>query len=142
MNMSNLKEMFKARKENEMNFLFNGGFKMVSNKYFTFNRVINDDEIIIVTNNIKYWNNKDQYVLVIDNDKVVYLKSWQVAKVKNYDLGINSYVVKLNRNYFKSYQLGFKFDDMSFEKENSFDDLLKVAKAQNQENIKWALGWL
>ena len=138
--MSNLKEVFKQRKENSMNHFFNGGYKMVSNQYFTFNRVINNDEIIIITTNVKYWRNKEQYVLAVNNDKVIYLKPWQVACVKSWDLGMNAYAVKLNRNYFKSYQLSFKLDDFIFEKEDTFDDLLEIAKKQNQEDLKWSLG--
>ena len=107
---------------------FFGEVKHTSNKYFKFNHVISDDEIIIITNNVKFV--KDSPVLVVDNNKVVYLKDWNVAEVRNYNKDIYSYAVKLNRKYWK---------DMCFDKADTFDSLKAVAEMQNDTEI--ALGW-
>lgn len=50
--MSKLGDYIKQQKEKDIQKFF-GEIKHTSNKYFTFNRIINDDEIIIVTSNIK-----------------------------------------------------------------------------------------
>lgn len=140
--MSKFSEFIKDCKKREMDFFFKAGWKKVSNKYFEFKRVVNDDEIIIVSTNVVFWHNKGQYVMFVDNNKVVYLKDWQVRQVKSWDLGMNAYIVKLNRQYFKSYQLPFESEDLCFEKEETFDDLLKVAQEQEKENVAWAFGQL
>lgn len=111
--------------------------KHTSNKYFKFNHVISDDEIIIVTNNVKFI--KDNPVLVIDNNKVVYLKEWNVAEVRNYNKDLYAYAVKLNRKYWKEYTFKSDFEDMCFEQSDTFDSLKAVAEMQNDTEI--ALGW-
>ena len=45
-----------------------------------------DDEIIIITSNIKII--KDTPVLVVGNNKAVYLKDWLIREVRNYNLDI------------------------------------------------------
>lgn len=101
---------------------------------------VDENTIIIATNNVKFFKKRETYVLVVDNNKIVYLKDWQVTPIKNWDLGTNAYAVKLNRNYFKVYNLSFSFEDMSFTKEDTFDSLKEVARQQDQMNIEWKLG--
>lgn len=139
--MSKYSEYLKSRKEKELKKFFGETVKIMGDTY-DWARVIDNDNILIVTNNVKYWSSKDQYVLVVDNNKVVYLKAWQIAAIKNWDLQLNAYAVKLNRNYFKAYTLGFEFDDMSFDAEDTFDSLLAVAKEQDQarDGSGWKLG--
>lgn len=138
--MSNLKEFFKERKEKDLKFRFGDDVKIMGDT-FQFTHFKNNDEIIIATNNVKYWSNKDQYVLVVANNKVVYLKPWQVTPIKNWNDGLgNSYAVKLSRKFFKAYQMPFEFEDMMFEKEDTFDSLAEVAKEQDSINIAWKLG--
>ena len=51
--MSKYGEFIKSVKESQLTKFF-GEVKHTSNKYFKFNHVISDDEIIIVTNNVKF----------------------------------------------------------------------------------------
>ena len=127
----------KSRKEKDLTFFF-GETKKMSNKYFSFKRFIDDDNIIIITNNIK--TIKGSFVMLVDNNKAVYLKDWQVRPVHNYGAGINAYAVKLNRKYWKVYTFKTDFDDMAFEKEETFDDLVTIAKEQDIENMPIATG--
>lgn len=90
--MSKLGDYIKQQKEKDIQKFF-GEIKHTSNKYFTFNRIINDDEIIIVTSNIKII--KGTPVLVVGNNKAVYLKDWLIREVRNYNLDIYDYAVKL-----------------------------------------------
>lgn len=83
--MSKLGDYIKQQKEKDIQKFF-GEIKHTSNKYFTFNRIINDDEIIIITSNIKII--KDTPVLVVGNNKAVYLKDWLIREVRNYNLDI------------------------------------------------------
>lgn len=136
---TDLSALASSSHEREMQRFFNGGYNMRSNKYFEFTHVINNDEIIIITNNIK--TIKGSLVLVIGNDKVVWLKDWQVKKVRNFYNGVYGYAVKLNRQYFRTYQLNFEFEDLLFDKDNNFDDLLEVARMQDEANEQIALGW-
>lgn len=136
--MSRLNDFIKESKEKDLQFFF-GDIHHTSNKYFNFKHYKNDDEIIIVTNNIH--EIKDNLVLIVDNNKVVYLKDWQVRPIMNYDNGIYEFAVKLNRRFFKTYEFKTNFDFVCFEKEDTFDNLVEVAKEQDKENLPVAQGW-
>lgn len=138
--MNKFSKYIKSLKENDLKFFFGEDLRQVSNKYVKFTRVIDEDNILLVTNNVKIL--KDNYVLLVDNNKGVYLKDWQVRECHNYDLGLNFYVVKLNRNYFKPYTFSFNFENMFFEKEETFDCLLEIATTQASEDMAVALGSL
>lgn len=122
--MSKLGDYIKQQKEKDIQKFF-GEIKHTSNKY--------------VTSNIKII--KDTPVLVVGNNKAVYLKDWLIREVRNYNLDIYDYAVKLNRKYWKVYTFKSDFEDIFIEKEATFDDLVEVAKEQNQKNIPIALGW-
>lgn len=136
--MSNLSEYIKKSNEKDMQFFYGKDYKQVSNKYFTFKRVVDNDNIIIITENVKII--KDSAVLIVDNDKVVYLKDWQARNVHNFDEGINAYAVKLNRNFFKTYTFKKPFEEYSFLEADTFDSLYKMAQEQEKENLKFAEG--
>lgn len=139
--MSKFSEYVKSVKEKDLKFFFGDDVEILQRgESVRWNHVKSDDEIIIATSNVKYWKNKDQFVLVVANNKCVYLKNWQVKHIKNWDLQQNAYAVKLSRKYFKAYTMPFDFDGMSFEKEDDFDSLLEVAMAQNDSEIVWKLG--
>lgn len=132
-------DYIKECKDKDLKFFFGDDVRKVSNKYFKFTRVIDNDNIIIVTNNIKII--KDSYVLVVGEKKAVYLKDWQVRGVRSYYEDIDAYAVKLNRKYFKTYTFKNEIDpDLYFEKDNNFDDLLEVAKLQQEKDIRVTQG--
>ncbi len=114
-------------------FVFFKNLEMVSNKRFTFENIISEDEIVIITDNVR--KHKNGYVLVVDNNKVVYLKDWQVRKVLAYNEGIDACAVKLNRKFFKAYTFRNAFTDFHFEKEDTFDSLYEVAKEQQEQKM-------
>lgn len=96
------------------------------------------DVITIITGNVRRF--KDDYVLVVDNNKVVFLKGWQIAPIYCNELGMNAFAVKLNRKYFKPYTWkASEFTDFLFEKEDTFDSLAETAKEQAYQS-KWKLG--
>ena len=70
--MSKLGDYIKQQKEKDIQKFF-GEIKHTSNKYFTFNRIINDDEIIIVTSNIKIIKDKDNLVPMRVDDTIMFL---------------------------------------------------------------------
>ena len=134
--MSTYSEYMKGVKENNLVRFF-GEVEHKSNRYFTFNHYINDNEAIIITDNVKYI--KGNPVLIIANNKAIYLKDWLVRPVHNYFNDIYAYAVKINRQYFKPYTFKSDFEDMCIETEYTFDDLLNVAREQDAENMKIAL---
>ena len=134
-----LSDAVKEAKQRDLDrFYGKGNTTQTSNKYFEFKRVLDDDNCIIVTNNIK--TIKGNPVLVTGNNQAVYLKDWQYREVHNYNNGIDAYAVKLNRNYFKPYTFRFEFDDFHFDKNNTFDDMMATAKEQDKVNMKFAHG--
>lgn len=115
--------------------------KKHSSQYFTFDHIIDNDNIIIITNNITSVNTKygKSPVLMVGNNKAVYLKEWQIRPVMNFADRMYSFAVKLNRNFFKIYTFKNDFDGMAFDKEFSFDDLKEIAETQNESVVK--KGW-
>lgn len=79
--MNSYSDYLKERKLKDLKWFFGEDIKMISNKYFKFTHVIDIDNIILITNNIKII--KGNYVLPVDNNKGVYLKDWQVRPVHN-----------------------------------------------------------
>lgn len=128
----------KAEKKDNDFFFGEGNYRYTSNKYFNFNHTPDSDNIIIATNNIKTIKGKP--VLIVGNNQAVYLKDWQVRQVHNYNEGINTNLVKLNRKYFKPYTFKSDFSDYSFKKSDTFESLQKVAKEQNKKKMKVAYG--
>lgn len=140
---SRLKDFYDQRKKREMDFMYgDGNWQPISNKRYIVKHVKNNDEININTNNIK--RIKDNYVLIVGNNQGVYLKDWQVSPIHTWNsdekYGENMYSVKLNRKYFKPYTFRFNFDDFSFEKPDTFDDLLQTAQEQDERGEPIALG--
>lgn len=134
-----LSDYYKERKQKDMDFFYGkGNTKKLSNKYFEFKRVLDDDNCIVVTNNIK--TIKGNPVMITGNNQAVYLKDWQYRPVHNYYDGIDAYAVKLNRKYYRPYTFRFNFDEYSFDKNNSFDDMMDTARQQEQVNMKFAEG--
>lgn len=139
--MSKYGDFIKAQKEKESDFFFGkGNVTKVSTKYYEFKRVLDEENIIIVTKNIKVI--KGNYVLIVDNNKAVYLKEWQVKHIHSYDEEFNGYAVKLNKKYFKPYTFKTDFEDFCFVKEDTFESLFEVAKEQEKENTKVSNGWM
>ena len=123
-----VKKVFAEDKER-----FFGEVKQLTNKYFTFNHIVDDDTIILITKNII--TVKGNPVLVVGNNKAVYLKPWQIKSVHNYYDGFNADAVKLNRNYFKVYTFKNDFEGFSFDNDETFESLAEIAKSQNDEKI-------
>lgn len=102
-----------------------------TNKYFFFQRHIDDDNIILITNNIV--RIKGSYCLLVDNNKAVFLKDWQIREIGFWQDGlISQYAVKLNRNFFKIYTFSNDFEGYLFDKALTFDDLVDIAKQQDE----------
>jgi len=114
--------------------MFYPEIKKISNQYFTFNHIIDNDTIIVITNNVKFL--KGNPVLIIANNKGIYLKQWQIDSVKvGQREWVSAYAVKLNRNFFKPFTFNFDFDDFAFSQEDSFESLLEISKTQNEKEI-------
>lgn len=129
------KDFFKKRKEILMNGFFGANnYNDGNNRFNIKNHVINDDEIIICTNNVSYWRNKDQFILWVGNGKIVYLNKFQVLPVFNYEEVGSCYLVKLNKNYYKVYNC-FVNEELSFDKELTFQDLKDIAIQQDTSNL-------
>lgn len=77
--------MYEKMKVNDLNFFFGkDNWKQKSNKYVYYKAVQDNDNIIIHTNNIK--GIKGNFVLVVGNNKAIYLKDWQGRQSRTRDL--------------------------------------------------------
>lgn len=129
---------YAQQKREEENIKFFGEMKYRTNKYFTFQHYQSEDEIVLATNNVI--EIKGNPVLLVGNNKAVYLKGWNIKRIHDYYNGGDAYAVKLNRKFFKVYTFQKSFADYYFEKEESFDDLVALAKEQDEAKQTWALG--
>lgn len=139
--MSSLSNYIKARKEKDKDFFFGAGnWRNLTNKYIAYKSVLNDDEIIIRTSNIKFF--KGCPVLIVGSNDVVYLKDWQVKAAHAWepDFKEDFYIVKINKKYFRTYHFEnpvFGFESME---NQDFEHLLDVAKEQEESKMLIALG--
>lgn len=119
---------------------FNESICKKSNKYFTFKRYKDDDNVTIVTNNIiqlgEYGEYGEYYVLLVGEGKGVWLKDWQVKECRvGQQTYLPAFTVKLSRQYFTVKDITSpKCNDFFFEKEETFDDMVALAKAQDELN--------
>lgn len=116
-------------------------FKDHSNKYWEFEKQVNDDEskVLIKINPDNAFsfmgrNGWDNYVLKLDREHCLFLKNWQ------YFDGFYGTYVLLDKKYFKVADAKEPFDDMANEGDMlSWDDALNIAKKQqgniNEENL-------
>ncbi|MCK9333600.1 hypothetical protein [Trichlorobacter sp.] len=139
--MSKYSEFINEVKNNQLEKFF-GKIEWYSNKYFRFNRYIDEDNIIIITNDLIFNKFNSTTLLIVGSNQAVYLKDWQVFSVSNYDFNLNTYAVKLNRKYFKIYTFQKNFEDFIIEKTYSFDDLVSLAKNQDLEKMTIRTGHL
>lgn len=105
-----------------------------------FNKV-DDDNFVLATDNLRgiyRYGALTAIVLVVGNNKVVFLQPWQVRKAEvilsedenGEDETADTYRVHLNREHFKVYTFSHDFDDFAFDKEDTFDSLKAVAESQ------------
>lgn len=118
---------------------FFGNVHKVSNKYFIPEKqVIDDDNIIIATNNIKAI--KGNPVMIVGPNQAVYVnRNIAGLNIRNGEFSAyDNYAVKLNRQKYKTYTFRNGFDEFSFDKTQTFDDLLKIAKQQEKAKNKYS----
>lgn len=117
---------------------FFGEVLHATNKYFYVDQVKDNDSAIIMTSNIAVV--KGNPVLVTGDNTAIYLKDWQFRRMISKD-GIDTYAVKINRNYFKEYTFKSNFQEFSFGgKKDTFDSLRKVAIEQQKQKRLWKSG--
>ena len=136
--MSKYSDFLKQRKEKDLEFFFGKDIKYESKKYFTFNRIHDDDNITIITPDVTIV--KESAVPVVGENKAVYLKEWAFRPVHNFEARLNTWAVKLCRKYFKVYTFKKPFYGYEGMAEKSFDDYLQLAAEQNRENMPFACG--
>lgn len=134
------KEYFKKQGEAVYNRFF-GERQFKSNQYFKFNHVIDNDNIIVNTSNLKEIRGKNgepSLIMLVGDDQAVYIKPWQVMPIYDYYSFGEGYAVKLNRTFFKPYKFKSKIaDDISFDgRVDTFDSLKKDAESQNDTPIR------
>lgn len=134
--MSDYNEYIRKARHNEL-IRFFGEVRKTSNKYFRFTHRIDNDNIAINTENVRFI--KGSPVLVVGNSDCVYLKDWNVREAHNYENGMNFHVVKLSRQYFKTYTFRRGFD-VDIPQVQTFDDLVKIAEEQDAEDMPIATG--
>ena len=124
----------KETRDREKDYFF-GDRRMVTSKYFTFEHVKDDDNIIVVTDAVKMLRN-GSIILIVGNDQAVYLKEWQIWKVTGYYGGFDGWAVKLRREFYKPYRFNKPFPGVSFRKPDTFDNLKATARAQNCDPVR------
>lgn len=133
-------EWQKEKHKREIERFFGGKGEHIYKKTYKFDHVIDDDNVVITTNNLQFV--KDGHALIVGKNKAVFLKNWQVRHTTINDpnwgkLGTN--LIKLNRNYFKVYTFRNNFEDIAIEdgeEMTNFDDVLKLAKEQDSYSKK------
>lgn len=116
---------------------FFGDIFKKSNKYHHFRHYRDDDNITIITKNLK--TIKGEPVMIVSQNKAVYVKGWNVRPVRIWEeeIQFEAYAVRLQRKYFKTYTFRAGFDEFGFGEgeEDTFDSLVELAKEQDEVNL-------
>lgn len=134
--MSRYSEYVKSVKDKEITRFF-GEVRRKSNKYFHFCRMVSDDVAIIVTNNLTTINGSP--AMIVGENSAVFLKDWNIVPVRMERGTMNSYAVKVDRRYYKPYTFSQPFD-YTGEEMSTFDDVLDVARMQDEADEPVAIG--
>ena len=126
---------------------FWGNYETTSRKYAKIEKQVFDDgTFILFTNNVKTFYSKgdEKIIMPVDNNKAIYLNMYSVMDVGVKD-GNGSYIgeqtaVKINKKYFKTYTFKNNFDDMHFDKADTFESLKNVAKQQEKKRKNYQYG--
>lgn len=101
---------------------------------FRFKHVLDGDTVIINTANLKLI--KGCWVLLVGNADAVYLKNWQIKQVEATEgMAGSFFLVKLIRQYYKVYHFHSDFEGYDFDKVESFDDQVQLAKEQDEREL-------
>lgn len=131
----------KTKKEQLNDFFGIGNWKHIKGDLYEFKRVIDDENVIVVTNNITFIG--DYAFLVVGENKGILLNPKNVWVVHNFKpIHINSFAVKVNKNDFSKVIIFEKeFDDFIYMNDTTFEELLLVSKEQEKTNTIWQLGY-
>ena len=142
------------RKQKKAKFFFGENYTQANKNEVRYPSVIDNDHIIYRTKDVRTvfcGDNTITSVLATGKNKAVYLKPWQVVKIKfrnpeDPEKKVYSFLVKLDRKYFKSYYFKSKdiynadekgnFRGMDEKVDMTFDELLNAALLQNEEKKK------
>lgn len=117
---------------------FFGDINQVTNKYFEIkSQNPSADEAIVFTDNVAFI--KGNPVLITGNNKGVYLKEWNILQASldfpdesGHNI-TNTFAVKINKKYYKEYTFKSNFDGVSFDKDETFNSLKKLATEQEKQ---------
>ena len=130
----------------ERDFFFGRGrYRNRSNGFLSYDSILSENEIIIRTDNVVSIinaNNEVQYLLLVANNRCIYLDFYrQVKKITYFRDGEKkrAWLVKLFRGRFKPYYCK-RFEGYDFEGEVSFDGFYEMARIQGLANEKVRIG--
>lgn len=120
-----------SKKNNDFFFGENNWNRDESYRY-RFTQAIDNDNIIVVSKNIVWV--KGNPILLISNQRGVYLKDWQIRTVYKdpFTSELPKYVIKLNRKFFKVYTFSNSIGEC-YDNYTTFDDFLSLARQQEKE---------
>lgn len=110
-------------------------YKTHRDKGVEYKSVIDEDNIIIRTDNIRYINVDEhsvEPVLIVSKNKALRLKNWQYKKVSYIKDGkrYSTNIVKLKKQYFNPVWFINEFENVNFSYEDTWDNLYQTAIAQ------------
>ena len=119
-------------------------YKIINSKYFSYNSIIDENNIFVRSNNVTLVINNDgtsaSYVMAVDKNRAIYLKTSQFIKVRVHDeinqIDYASTIVHVNREKFKPYYFKEDFVNMHFEQMDTFERLYNRALAQENEKVR------
>lgn len=131
------------RKLRMLSFLGEGNYKEINNQAILIKSVINRNSIILRTDRVLLIKEDEynmKYIMVVGKKQFIYLKPWQLRKVKAFSHEsrkyVPCYIVKLEREYYKPYYSKETFRDFVFDKTDTFDDLYELAEKQSKEKVQ------
>lgn len=136
--MSEISDSYDAKKLQYLKYVLGDDVQASGKRNDTitwFKQIIDEDTFIIVTKNLR--RIKGLPVLVLDKNKVLYIKSWTFIAIQDVDTKEEYHAIKLRRHFFRPYTLQSPlYENMGFEHEDTFDSLYQIAMEQDKVDPK------
>lgn len=134
--------MCTSRQEYERNVFFGkNNYKNCRNNFVKYKSILNEDEFILQTNNLKSLVSKENiayWILLVNNNAGVFIPAFNVVKSAYIDddgKRKSIYLVKIKKDYFNVKKIYRPFD-INFEEPDSYESLFAEAEIQQKANRK------
>ncbi len=124
-------EFKRQQYRNNLQRYFGDSLKFVSDrdsKHIQYDPVQSEDIFVIRTSHVRIHNGR--LILIVGAKKAVYLQPFQIKQAKDEQTNLSFFLVRVKRQFFKTYEFRQPFEGFLNSPDYDFDSLREVARSQ------------